>query len=348
MRTKHLIGFCLLSLLCAVGFTACDEIETEGDNMIWDFAPIELYIAVQDAEGNDLLNPDTPGNIANQGIKAIYKETIYEKDAPVSQTKAYMPHFRGLQTIKSKEGVYILTFGEFAGDKTFDNEQVIIDWNDGTKDVITFSNKLSWKSKNEPVIDRTFNLNGKETEEQSAGFIITKAPAALPTTNGQYIVTDVRYGIDADNATEIEADLQQHLLYPAGSSFVLQMDNKISFEGDKGKFTWKNADSSIQKSGELTYVRGTGLGIPEEAKSFIKLQMPGSQIYSYLLWKVNFGNETSDYHILVVSKPSTKSSFAPSIDLWMYEDLTAYYQTKFPESNVKGVTRVFVSEYRKY
>lgn len=348
MKTKHLIGFCLLSLLCAVGFTACDEIETEGDDMIlWDFVPIELCIAVQDAEGNDLLNPDTPGNIANQGIKAIYKETIYEKDAPISQTRAYMPRFTGLQTIKSKEGVYFLTFGEFAGDKTFDNEQVIIDWNDGTKDVITFSNKLSWKSKNEPVIDRTFSLNGKETEEQSAGFIITKAPAALPTTNGQYTVTDVRYGIDADNATEIEADLQQHLLYPAGSSFVLQMDNKISFEGDKGKFTWKNADSSIQKSGELTYVRGTGLGIPEDTKSFIKLQMPGSQIYSYLLWKVNFGNETSDYHILVVSKPSTKSSFAPSIDLWMYEDLTAYYQTKFPESNVKGVTRVFVSEYRK-
>lgn len=181
MKTKHLLVFFLSSLLCTVGFTACDEIDTGGDDMIWDFYPIVLYISVQDADGNDLLNPDTQGSIANQGIKAIYKETIYEKDAPVSQTRAYLAHFRGLQTIKSNEGVYFLTFGEFQGEKTFDNEQVTIDWNDGTKDVLTFSSKLSWKSKKEPVFDRKFCLNGNETEKQSSAFVITKRTAPLPT-----------------------------------------------------------------------------------------------------------------------------------------------------------------------
>lgn len=185
-------------LLSAIGFTACDELDTEGDDMIWDFAPIVLYISVQDADGNDLLNPETPGNIANQGIKAIYKDNIYEKDAPINSTRAYLARFMGLQTIK-------------------------------------------------------------------------REPAALPTSDGQYAVTDVRYGIDADNATEIEADLQQHLSHPIGSSYILHMDNKISFEGDKGRLTWKNTD----------------------------------------------------------------------------EDLTAHYQAMFPDSNVKGVTRVLISEYSK-
>lgn len=185
-------------LLSAIGFTACDELDTEGDDMIWDFAPIVLYISVQDADGNDLLNPETPGNIANQGIKAIYKDNIYEKDAPINSTRAYLARFMGLQTIK-------------------------------------------------------------------------REPAALPTSDGQYAVTDVRYGIDVDNATEIEADLQQHLSHPIGSSYILHMDNKISFEGDKGRLTWKNAD----------------------------------------------------------------------------EDLTAHYQAMFPDSNVKGVTRVLISEYSK-
>lgn len=174
MKTKHLLVFFFFTLLCAVGFTACDDIDTEGDDLIWDFYPIVLYISVQDADGNDLLNPDTPNNIAHQGIKAIYKETIYEKDAPVSQTRAYLARLRGLQTIKSKEGVYFLTFGEFAGENTFDNEQVTIDWNDGTKDVLTFSSKLSWKSKKEPVFDRKFCLNGKETEKKNSTFVITK------------------------------------------------------------------------------------------------------------------------------------------------------------------------------
>lgn len=271
MKIKHLLAFFMFYLLSAICFTACDELDTEGDDMIWDFAPIVLYISVQDADGNDLLNPETPGNIANQGIKAIYKDNIYEKDAPINSTKAYLARFMGLQTIKSKEGVYFLTFGEFQGEKTFENEQVTIDWNDGTKDILTFSSKLSWKSKKEPVFDRKFCLNGKETEKQSSAFIITKEPAALPTSDGQYAVTDVRYGIDADNATEIEADLQQHLSHPIGSSYILHMDNKISFEGDKGRLTWKNTD----------------------------------------------------------------------------EDLTAHYQAMFPDSNVKGVTRVLISEYSK-
>ena len=133
-------------------------------------------------QGNDLLNPETPGNIAKQGIKAIYNGKIYEKDVPISQTKAYLAHFNGLQTMKFETGKYFLTFGEFNGDDTFDNEKVIIDWNDGTQDVITFSSKLIWKSKNKPVFDRKFCLNGKDNGLQFGGFVIIKEPVITSST----------------------------------------------------------------------------------------------------------------------------------------------------------------------
>ena len=143
MKATHTLYLLFITLLCVAGFTACDD--SGSDDMIWDFAPIELHIAVQDAQGNDLLNPETPGNIAKQGIKAIYNGKIY-------------------------------------GDDTFDNEKVIIDWNDGTQDVITFSSKLIWKSKNKPVFDRKFCLNGKDNGLQFGGFVIIKEPVITSST----------------------------------------------------------------------------------------------------------------------------------------------------------------------
>lgn len=180
MKATHTLYLLFITLLCVAGFTACDD--SGSDDMIWDFAPIELHIAVQDAQGNDLLNPETPGNIAKQGIKAIYNGKIYEKDVPISQTKAYLAHFNGLQTMKFETGKYFLTFGEFNGDDTFDNEKVIIDWNDGTQDVITFSSKLIWKSKNKTVFDRKFCLNGKDNGLQFGGFVIIKEPVITSST----------------------------------------------------------------------------------------------------------------------------------------------------------------------
>lgn len=108
MKATHTLYLLFITLLCVAGFTACDD--SGSDDMIWDFAPIKLHIAVQDAQGNDLLNPETPGNIAKQGIKAIYNGKIYEKDVPISQTKAYLAHFNGLQTMKFETGKYFLTF----------------------------------------------------------------------------------------------------------------------------------------------------------------------------------------------------------------------------------------------
>lgn len=171
MKTKILLGTALL-LLFTAGFTACDD----GDDRIWDIYPIVLSISVQDAQGNDLLNPETPGSIAHQGIKAVYQGKTYEKDSIVKYTKAYLAFFYGVYAWKNDQGNYCLTVGEFDGAHTFDNEQVIIDWNDGTTDTFAFSNKLHWNWKKEPVCDRAFFLNGVKTDLHYGNFTIIKEP----------------------------------------------------------------------------------------------------------------------------------------------------------------------------
>lgn len=174
MKARNFVGIFLL-LLCVIGLTTCHD-KDEDDFLIWDFYPIILQISVQDAQGNDLLNPETEGNIAEQGIKAIYKDEIYMKDSLKSRTKAYLAVLEGLRTCKDKNGKYYLTFGEFNGDDTFDHEQVVIDWNDGTKDTLSFSSELTWKSKREPVINREFFLNGEKIETEYGSFVVTKEP----------------------------------------------------------------------------------------------------------------------------------------------------------------------------
>ena len=46
MKATHTLYLLFITLLCVAGFTACDD--SGSDDMIWDFAPIELHIAVQD------------------------------------------------------------------------------------------------------------------------------------------------------------------------------------------------------------------------------------------------------------------------------------------------------------
>ena len=238
MKTTKSIGLFLLCIFCCINFTSCDPANNGEDDLIWDFSPIVLYISVQDAQGNDLLNPLTKGSIANQGIKAIYKGETYEKDAPLNErTRAYMAYFTGLQTGVSKDGKYYLTFGEFNGDHTFDNEKVEIDWNDGKEpSVITFSSKLTWKSKKEPVFDRKFCLNGQEID-QKQGLVITSPPSQ---SEQKFDIVAVEYGIDVETdeiKEKIKADLESKSPYTNGESYSISIQEKNS-----GTYTLLNSD----------------------------------------------------------------------------------------------------------
>lgn len=335
MKTTKSIGLFLLCIFCCINFTSCDPANNEGDDIIWDFAPIVLYISVQDAQGNDLLNPLTKGSIANQGIKAIYKGETYEKDAPLKErTRAYMAYFSGLQTEINRDGKYYLTFGEFNGDHTFDNEKVEIDWNDGKeKSVITFSSKLTWKSKKEPVFNRKFCLNGEEISLKE-GFIITKSPSQ---SEQKLDILSVEYGIDAETdeiKEKIKADLESKSPYTDGEAYNIAIQEKNS-----GKYTLFNSEGLpiADKKFVIKETEAHGAyGITAEIAKAFRLIPPEDQIYSHIKLKLDISGEKSS---------NTFNIFAtrPNI-FWIYEDLTEHYKDKYPDGKVKEVVRLLKSK----
>ena len=121
-----------------LSFTSCSE-DPDGPEpgMIWDIAPFVINITVSDKDGNDLLNPETSLSIANNGIKAIFGGETFEMDSmPVAdgQSRAILAVFRGLYSYQGSDGRYRLSFGEFAGDRNYDPQELGIDWKNDTLD----------------------------------------------------------------------------------------------------------------------------------------------------------------------------------------------------------------------
>lgn len=329
MKTTKSIGLFLLFTFCCINFTACES-ENNEDDLIWDFYPIVLSISVQDAQGNDLLNPLTKGSIANQGIKALYKGETYEKDVLVERTRAYMAYFYGLQTHVDQKGKFYLTFGEFNGESTFDNEEVIIDWGDNTRDVITFSSKLTWKSKNEPVFDRKLCLNGKEIGEQ--GLVITKTPSQ---SDPKFDIIDIQYSLDAD-ADEIKekiiADLNNESPYTNGKTYSLSF-----LESNLGTYTLFDSDGTPITKKEFAITEAkvqSTYDMSEETGETFRPIFSNNQIHYQIKLKLEIDSKELIFNIYNVNNNI----------FWIYEDLTEYYQSKYPDSKIKEVLRLLRSK----
>ena len=181
MKTlKHLfslLAFCMLAL----NFTACEKDGPE-EGAIWDFHPIQIYFTLTGDNGEDLLDPSTPGSYAGLKITATYEDKIYEKDAfegkNIPYGRAIFAHLYGIYTIQLTDGRYALCFGELNGDDTYKDATITLNWGDGTTDVLTFSSKLKWKG-HDPVINRSFKLNGTEMAKDTPCPIIEVKKSAL-------------------------------------------------------------------------------------------------------------------------------------------------------------------------
>ncbi len=180
MKTlKHLFSL-LACCMLAIVFFACEKDE-QTPNIIRDFYPINIYFTLTGENGEDLLNPATPGTYAKMRITATYEDKIYEKDvfedntAPFSRD--YCAILNGLHTTLNG-GRYLLVFGEFNGDDTYRDATITLNWGDGTIDTVTFSSNLKWKGHN-PHITRSFELNGIQVAKDTHSPIINIKKSAL-------------------------------------------------------------------------------------------------------------------------------------------------------------------------
>ncbi len=141
------------------------------NDTIWDIAPVEYHVQVLDAEGRDLLNPETPGAIDHQAVEVIYDGKSYTLQE--TSTQEYLPYFYGLAIgyYYPADG-YRLIFGELEGAKSYDNQQLLIRWGDGTEDVVSFTRKYRTKCNGSPKIDETWYLNGERYSKETRTTVV--------------------------------------------------------------------------------------------------------------------------------------------------------------------------------
>ena len=159
MKTK---AFYLFSLaLISLTLFSCSD-EDDYGNYIFDFAPYNIIVAVQDTAGDDLLASEQFNDTRFEYSGTIYNIVDSLNDMNL-QTRTMEHYFYGLLKLMRQDGYYILSFGEFPGDENVTDEQIIIHWGDGTTDNLSFSNYTKVKNK-KMIVDRTIKVNGKLVE----------------------------------------------------------------------------------------------------------------------------------------------------------------------------------------
>ena len=228
MKTlKHF--FCLLtSWMLALCFTACEK-DGPAEGAIWDFYPINFYFTLTGENGEDLLNPATPGSYAGLNITATYEDKTYEKDVfednKVPYSRAYFAHLFGIYTTQLEDGRYALCFGELDGADTYKDATLTLQWGDGTTDVITFSSKLKWKG-HDPVINRSFKLNGTEVVKDTPRPLIDIKKTALDySLDMEWDITPLTFSIFLRNKNGYD------LLNSFVDNYVYQDSVKAIFQG---------------------------------------------------------------------------------------------------------------------
>jgi len=168
----------LLGLLALAAFltTGCEKIL--GGDWIVDWAPVNVYIEAQDADGNYIISPDMPGmTLTFKGVTYTVKGVENQEDV---QTKAYLAIMEGLIAHPwmevDGETVYRLVFGEIDGAADMD-EDLVLNWPDGSVDVIHYhcsdhregripKCNRSWKLNGEKHEGNIFRFSGKSLQQQ--------------------------------------------------------------------------------------------------------------------------------------------------------------------------------------
>ena len=165
MKNKSILMVMLLMVTSSVMFVSCEP-------PIQDWNPINIYIKVSNAEGQNLLDTATPNNFVDKEISAEWMGETYVADTislwgKQQTTREYLPMMNGLMYV-TKNGERMLYFGELAGDGDYDDEPLTIHWPDGSTDVITVKNKAYISSAN-----RKYKLNGEVVAKDTGSPIIS-------------------------------------------------------------------------------------------------------------------------------------------------------------------------------
>lgn len=162
------------------------------------------------------------------------------------------------------------------------------------------------------------------------------AACALVVING-ISLTDIQYGVEADRPEAILADLEKEELYPVGSYFVPHPFSLTA--GACGEWTVLGSDAQEIATGlyAITEIKGI---IPEAWMRLIPIK---EQLITWGTCQVTLKEREHLYYILLSQASGTVGNHAPSYaNMYVYEDLTDDYQTKYPDAGIKAVVRAYI------
>ena len=141
-----------------------------------------------------------------------------------------------------------------------------------------------------------------------------------------------RYAVEADNKELIEQDLKDNSLISLDYHYML-------YRGEDNFLRWIALQDDDKVLGP--YIIQTRSKAPEEMPESYQILPPDAQIVGYGEW--TFLDEAEkpidnlSFDVFMGYATQTKD-YLPSPDIiYLYKDLTEYYQTKYPKANVKTV-----------
>ena len=141
-----------------------------------------------------------------------------------------------------------------------------------------------------------------------------------------------RYAIEADNEEPIEQDLKDNSLISLDYHYLLYRR-----EGSSWKCIALEDDNKVLGP----YIIQTKGKAPEEMPESYKTLLPDARIAGYGEW--TFLDEAGkpidnlSFDVFIGYTTNTKSAPPAPNTIYLYKDLTEYYQTKYPGANVKTV-----------
>ena len=167
---KTVFASVLVAMALTMGFTSCNKNEDDNDYdfIIGDFSPLEVLMVVQNADGQNLFDPNTPNNFVGDTIVAEWMGKKYVADTlRCMQTREYIGYMYGLVRVQTEsDSIPALYFGEISGHEFYDDAPITIHWPDSSSDVVSITASYKWDEKKSPCdFVRTFKLNGKVVSE---------------------------------------------------------------------------------------------------------------------------------------------------------------------------------------
>lgn len=146
-----------------------------------------------------------------------------------------------------------------------------------------------------------------------------------------YINPEFAYAIEADQKENIENDLKTDATY--------------KFEGLRYYIPFSEADKWFLLDDDMhTVEQGILIRRSKELTEFpetYKHLMPEEQVLGYgqfdFVTNAAPDKPIMQYDVFICRHALSKSVAQQRFDRWLYKDLTAYYQSKYPEANVKAV-----------